>query len=151
MDNFGGVMRNFLLMLALVLTGCASGYGKSNIFGGYWSKDGPGELIEVGFNGNGYTDIRKVEIYVLFRSAEIAKQRGKPYFSLYHDLGSAILDQPLSVESQASDIGGKPYAKAFMLLHDTPVNGALVTDEILAKYDAQVKGNQASGATGAAQ
>lgn len=150
-DKSGDVVRNLLLLLALALTGCASGYGKSNIFGGYWSKDGPGELVEVGFNGNGYTDIRKVEIYVLFRSAEIAKQRGKAHFSIYQNLANAIVDRPLSEETQASAIGGKPYAKVFMLMHDAPVTGSLVADDILAKYDAQVKGNQAIDAAGAKQ
>ncbi len=139
-------MRNVVLLLVLALTGCASGYGKSNIFGGYWSKDGPGELVEVGFSGNGYTDIRKVEIYVLFRSAEIAKQRGKLYFSIYQNLASAIIDKPLSEETQASAIGGKPYAKVFMLMHDTPVAGALNVEQILAKYDEQVSGNKAINA-----
>ena len=136
-------MRYLALLILLALTACASGYGKSNIFGGYWSKEGPGELVEVGFSGNGYTDIRKVEIYVLFRSAEIAKQRGKPYFSIYPNLATAIIDKPLSEETQASAIGGKPYAKVFMLLHDAPVAGALNAEKILAKYDDQVSGNKA--------
>lgn len=142
-------MRFLFALVFLAMTACATGYGKSGLTGGYWSKDGPGELIEVGFDGNGYIDIGKVEIYLLYRSAELAKEKNKPYFSIYHRLSDAIVDRPLSEETQASSIGGKPYGKVFMLLHDTKVPGALVTDEILEKYAEHINGTKTADRAGA--
>jgi hypothetical protein len=142
-------MRLLFALVFLALTACATGYGKSNIFGGYWSKPGSGELIEVGFDGNGYIKIEKVEIYLLYRSAEIAKEKQKPFFSIYHRLSDAIVDRPLSEETQASTIGGKPYGKVYMLLHDTRVTGSLETDVILKKYSEFIRNEKAQESTGA--
>lgn len=127
------------LALAVVLAGCATGYGKSNLFGGYWNKEGPGELVEVGFNGNGYTDVQKVNLYLLYRSAELAHTRGKPYFSIYKSIGEAIADLPMT-EASASSLGGKPFGKVYMLLHADPAPGALNAQEVLTRYAGQVKG-----------
>lgn len=133
---------------ALLLGGCATGYGKSSIFGGYWNKEGPGELVEIGFNGNGYTREDRVELYLLFRSAEIARERGKAWFSIYETIGDAIVDQPLG-EANASSLGGKPFGKVYTLLHDAQVPGALNTDEVLAKYGPEVRGRMAAAKEGA--
>lgn len=127
------------LSCVLLLGGCATGYGKNSIFGGYWHKEGPGELVEIGFNGNGYTKEEKVELYLLFRSAEIAKERGKPWFSIYPTIGHAIVDEPLT-EANANSLGGKPFGKVYTLLHDAQVPGALNTDDVLVRYRADVKG-----------
>lgn len=143
-------MRVALLLCCALLAGCATGYGKSNIFGGYWSKNGPGELIEVGFNGNGYTKIDNVKVYLLYRSAEIALQRGKPCMSVYDSIFDAILDRP-SDEASASALGGKPFGKVYMLTQDSCVPGALSADTVLAKYAAQVKGQKPAAPTGGAQ
>lgn len=128
-----------IFALTLMLAGCATRYGKSGIFGGYWDHQGPGELIEVGFGGNGYTDNERVEIYLLYRSAEIAKKRGKNHFTIYQTLNDAILELPLT-ETKATLLGGKPNGKVFMLLHDSAVPGALTADDVIARYAAQVKG-----------
>lgn len=141
-----------VLLCALLLGGCATGYGKSTIFGGYWSKDGPGELVEVGFNGNGYTDSGKVELYLLYRSAELAKARNKAYFSIYRSIFEAIVDRPVD-EATANVLGGKPFGKVYMLTQDGPVAGAMKADDILARYAEAVKGHtaQAVNAKGASR
>ena len=128
--------------LAMLLSACATGYGKSSIFGGYWDKPGPGELIEVGFDGNGFIKGDRVEVYLMYRSAEVAKSRGKAHFSIYHTLYDAIIDKPL-VEAESTSLGGKPYGKVFMLLHDTAVPGSLETEAVLAKYRDQIPGRAA--------
>jgi hypothetical protein len=134
--------------MAMLLSACATGYGKSNFFGGYWDKPGPGELIEVGFDGNGFIKGDKVEVYLMYRSAEIAKARGKAHFSIYHTLYDAILDKAL-VNADATAIGGKPYGKVFMLLHDSAVPGSLETEAVLAKYGDQIPGRAAAANTAA--
>lgn len=136
----GKIMRVFIgLAFAMLLSACATSYGKSNIFGGYWDKPGPGELIEVGFDGNGYISGDRVETYLMYRSAEVAQSRGKRHFSIYHTLHDAILDKPLA-DIDSTAIGGKPYGKVFMLLHDVPVAGSLETEAILAKYRDRIPG-----------
>jgi hypothetical protein len=129
----------FAVALAMALGGCATGYGKSGWTGGYTDSPGPGELVEVGFSGNGYITQAKLEIYLLYRSAELAKQRGKPYFRIYHTIKDAIRDQPM-LRADATALGGKPYGKVYMLLEDGPVPGALSADAILAQYASEVKG-----------
>jgi hypothetical protein len=136
----GDAMRWGVLLFALLLGGCATGYGKSSIFGGYWSKDGPGELIEIGFNGNGYTEADKVQVYLLYRSAEFAWDRGKAYFEIYPSIFDAISGRPIA-ETTANVLGGKPFGKVYMLTNDAQVEGALKTDDILARYADAVKGH----------
>lgn len=125
-------------LAALALAGCASGYNKANIFGGYWQKDGPGKLIEVGYSGNGYTKGANVEIYLLYRSAELAKAGNKPYLSIYPSIAAAIADLPAS-EASASALGGKPFGKVYVVMRDEAAAGALRTDDLLAKYAEAVK------------
>ena len=83
------------LALALLATGCATGYHKSGFTGGYWEKSGPGELIEVGFSGNGYIKEERVGDYLMYRCAEVARQHGGKYFTIYHSIYEAIADRPL--------------------------------------------------------
>lgn len=128
-----------LLAAALMTGGCATGYGKASIFGGYWDKAGPGEAIEVGFSGNGYIKPDRVQVYLLYRSAEVARERGKRYVSIYPSIAAAINDTPVS-EATAHSLGGKPFGKVFVLLHDGPAPGALDADEVMARYGAEVKG-----------
>jgi len=116
-------------------------------FRGYWSKDGPGELIEIGFNGNGYTQADKVQLYLLYRSAEIARSRGKAYFEIYPSIFDAITERPIA-ETTASVLGGKPFGKVYMLTNDVQVAGALKTDDILARYADAVKGRTEGAAAG---
>lgn len=134
-----------LLGSALLLGGCATPYAKNSLFGGYWDKAGPGELIEVGFNGNGYIRSDRVQVYLLYRSAEIAKSRGKPFLSVYPSIAAAIQDKPVT-EASASSLAGKPFGKVFVLLHDNEVDGALQSEEVLNKYASEVRGATAKGA-----
>ena len=127
-----------ILCCALALAGCATGYVKDSIFGGHWDEEGPGELITVGYNGNGYTKGEKVEIYLLYRSAEVARERGKPYFTAYQSIRAAIVDAPLS-EATVHALGGKPFGKVYIMLHDGPVPGGLEATDVLAKYAEAVK------------
>lgn len=120
-------------LAALCLAGCASGYNKSNLFGGYWNREGPGKLLEVGYSGNGYTRGATVEAYLLYRSAELARARHMEWLSVYPTIADAILDRPVS-EASANALGGKPFGKVYVMMRPAQVAGALRTEAVLARY-----------------
>jgi hypothetical protein len=126
----------------VLLTGCATGYHDLTnpllgLTGGYWEQNGPGELIKVGFAGNGFISREKVGTYLLYRCAEIAKREGKPYFALYQNLPSAVLDRRSS-EKAVTTITGKASDYAYILLFDTNASGLLVTSEVIARLEPEV-------------
>jgi hypothetical protein len=133
-----------LLAVVLSLSGCATGYGKAGLTGGYTEVDGPGRLIEVNFYGNGFIRPDRVEIYLLYRAAEVTKLRGKRYMTVYQTIDAAIADRAISGPS-AESVGGKPFGKVYLLLRDEQVAGALDADEVMARYAGIVKSPSASG------
>jgi hypothetical protein len=122
-----------LLTAATLLCACSTGYHSVGFTGGYWEKDGPGELIEVGFSANGFSDTATVGVYLMRRCGEVAQERGKPYFTIYNAVFEAIAERP-SDDSFVSSVTGRPNGKVFMLLHDQKVPGAFRADEVLTKY-----------------
>jgi hypothetical protein len=138
--------KTALLSAALLLSGCATGYGKMGFTGGYSEVDGPGKLIEVNFYGNGFIRADRVEIYLLYRAAEVTKLRGKRYMSVYQTIETAIADRPITGPS-AESVGGKPFGKVYLLLRDEMTDGALDADEVIARYDAIVKAPANAGSS----
>ncbi len=143
-------MQRCILMLlgAALLNGCATGYHsvKDPLLGwtgGFWEEPGPGELVVVGFGGNGYIAHEKVAVYLLYRCAELSREKGKPYFRIYDSLPSAILDRPLN-SAFVSPVTGKPLGQVYMLYEDRPVAGAFATAEVISRYEMEVKGGQGS-------
>jgi hypothetical protein len=76
-------MKNLVIALFLsVLVGCATGYQSSGFSGGYTETWLAEDAIKVTFVGNGYTRGDRASDFSLLRVAEIAAQRGYPYFVL---------------------------------------------------------------------
>lgn len=126
------------MLTASLLTGCATGYHSATNpllgwTGGYWDKPGPGELIKVGFAGNGYSKEAKVEDYLMLRCAEIAQSRNKPYFSVYGSIAEAVIDQRRT-ERLVTPVTNGPSGYAYILLEDQAKPGALVTADVLKQY-----------------
>lgn len=65
---------------ALALCGCATRYQPTGFEGGYsdWQVDAT--TFRVAFNGNGYTARETVEMYLLYRCAELTAANGYDYF-----------------------------------------------------------------------
>lgn len=130
--------RLFLpLLAAMLLGGCATGYHDAanpilGYTGGYWDAPGPGQLIKVGFSGNGFIKKEQVGIYVLYRCAEVAQSHGKDYFVMYDNLPAAILDKR-SAERNVGTLGGKPSAYVYILLRDQDGVDVLSAKAILDK------------------
>ena len=74
--------------LAFTLCACATKYQPVGFEGGYseWQVDA--NTFQVSFNGNGYTERETVEMYLLFRCAELTASNGFDYF-LILDSGTA--------------------------------------------------------------
>jgi len=135
-------------LLALMgLVGCATGYqDMSNPLvgwtGGYWEDKGPGELVKVGFAGNGMITRDKVGTYLLFRCAEIAQRERKAYFALYRSLPEAVVDKR-SPEKMVTTVTGKPTAYAYILFFDDAAPGLLSTADVLKRLAPEVTGGPA--------
>lgn len=135
-----------IIFLLFLLSGCSTGYHSSNdilrgFTGGFDEEEGPGDLIKVGFFGNGYTDKEKVGLYLLFRSAELVKAKGKNHFVMYKSIAHAIANQPED-RSYVSTIGFKPAAVMYILTEDIPNANTFSADEIIKKHAKEVKGNE---------
>src|SRR5689334_13686213 len=105
------------IFICVLLCGCATGYHSSSnlilgMTGGYTDTQGPGELVQVNFDGNGFIDKSKVGIYLLYRCAELAKEHNQPYFTVYPTVAHAIADKPVN-ESVVFTIGGKPSGEVY--------------------------------------
>ena len=79
-------MKNTLslavLLAAVMLTGCATGYGPKGMTGGYEDQQIDESTYRVSFHGNGHTDGNKVWNYWMYRCAELTKLKGFEFFSL---------------------------------------------------------------------
>lgn len=130
------------VLCGIFLSGCATGYHSqdsvlSGFTGGYSESQGPGELTHVVFNGNGFIKKEKVSLYLLYRCAELAQQKGKPYFTMFASISHAIANRPLS-ESFATTVGGKPTSSVYILLDDTAAPNSLSAADVLAKYGPEI-------------
>jgi hypothetical protein len=128
-----------LTALCATLAGCATGYHSSGLTGGFTDEPGPGETRQVFFFGNGFIKAEKVETYLLYRCAELAKQGGHPYFSVYDSLSEGVLEKPRERPFTRA-IFGKPSGRVFLLFHTAPVPGGHATDDVLARLGPEVKG-----------
>lgn len=127
----------------LALFGCATGYQSSDnpltgMFGGYWDEKGPGQLIKVGFDGNGYISNDKVATYLLYRCAEVAAREGSDYFILYQNLPAAVADRR-STERTVGTVGGKASSYAYILLSNAPGDGVMSSAEVMQRLEPVVK------------
>ncbi|MGY3572720.1 CC0125/CC1285 family lipoprotein [Vibrio paucivorans] len=139
------VMKKLLLLCALILSGCATGYQSAEhpIFGmtgGFVEQEGPGELIEVVFGGNGFIEPEKVNLYLKYRCAELVKERGGNYFVAYRSIAHAIADQPI-VAIRTTQVADKPLSKVYILMEEEKRPRSFSAQEIIEKHTDEVKGS----------
>lgn len=130
--------RTSAFLAALLLTGCATQYQSSSLTGGHRDGAGAGHLQRIDFYGNGYSEPAKMQVFALYRAAEVAQTQHKPYFVLYDSLFSAARNRP-SEMPRVGTLGGKPWAYAFVRYSDTNVAGANETATVLKTYAEAVK------------
>ncbi len=127
--------RLCLLAACLCLSACAESYQngtKRPIGARADNKNGVGKLERVTFVGNKYTSRALAEQYAIYRCAELAQENGKPYFVMYDSLTSAARNIP-SLHPQNGTIMNSPHVSAYVLLLESPHQGALETKAVLAE------------------
>lgn len=79
------LIRAIAVLLAIaVLAGCATGYQKRGITGGYADSKIDDTHYVVKFDGNGFADKERVWHFWIYRCAQLTKEKGFTYFSLEH-------------------------------------------------------------------
>lgn len=74
----------------------------------------------------------QVEIYALYRCAEIAQREGSPYFALYQTLAEALQDRR-SATVKPTTLLGIPHAEVYIRLHRAAAPGLLSAAEVIAR------------------
>jgi hypothetical protein len=69
-------------LTAIILTSCATTYQKKGMSGGYSDVQIDENSYRVTFSGNGYSTKDQVENMLLYRSAELTKEKGFDWFSV---------------------------------------------------------------------
>lgn len=69
-----------VIAIATIAGGCATAYQSSGFTGGYKDAKLDENTYRVSFQGNGMTSRETVEIYGLYRCAELTVERGFDYF-----------------------------------------------------------------------
>lgn len=118
------------------MAGCSTSYQSEafGLTGGYTDVVGPGRLHYVTFLGNGFTQPHVSQGYALYRAAEIAQLRGKPYFLMYDSLHGAANNIPTTVPRVGTMINWST-ASAFILPLDNPHPQALETRATLTRFN----------------
>jgi hypothetical protein len=151
-------MRQILgVFFFTILVGCATGYQSSGFSGGYTETWLAEDAIKVTFNGNGYTSGDRASDFSLLRVAEIANQRGYPYFVLISENSAVSVSktpETYNVNSYSGTVtqtGGWIVSKpattnVAKLLKDKPDNyggivysADFVCNNLINKYDLEPK------------
>lgn len=84
--------------IMVLLGGCATAYqdGKGTFTGGWYVKHMEGDIYRVVFSGNGYTSRETAQTYWLYRSAELAIEKGYDGFKI---LSHITLTQSIDPEA----------------------------------------------------
>lgn len=76
-----------LFLLMFIIAGCATPYQRRGFAGGYSDFQIDSNTFKVQFRGNGYTSSETVEIYALYRCAEVTLEAGYDYFIIVNERG----------------------------------------------------------------
>lgn len=127
-----------LLGFLSILSGCgATSYqsARGSFTGGHWEENvNNGILLKVGFSGNGLTSTDVAQKYFMYRCAELAKYKNKPYFILYATLREAVAGKP-SAKPSLQLYGNHPHFFGYITYADSPLDGSLSTEKTLADLD----------------
>lgn len=135
----------FTIFLAFLLVGCATKYHTGQYFAtGYVNEPGPGKLQKVIFSANEYTSKEKVQMFTLFRCAQLGKKMNKPYFSFYQSLTDAALNKK-STQPAFKSIFKQYEGYGYVLYKTNPETGDLAVEDIYERYEAAVLGSEGEG------
>ncbi len=129
------LVRTGLVAVLLPLAGCATAYQHEKITGGYTDFRLENTTYRVRFKGNNYTSRDKVELFLLYRCAELTEQLGYDHFVLLSEDTLDISD----LFAQAGVVPRNYYATALIRVlrdpdHPTAYNAKEVMRRIQAQY-----------------
>lgn len=85
-------MRVVIVAAALFMTGCATGYQRDGLTGGFTESQLSENVWRVTFNGNGYTSEDRAQDMALLRSAELTLANGYSHFILADERSTTEVD-----------------------------------------------------------
>lgn len=135
-----------MLTAALGLAGCATPYGSTGLTGGYDESRVNERLIKVNFYGNGFIGPDKIQMYALYRCAELARDAKKRYVVVYDSLTAAAQNRPAQ-QPRVGTLGGKPIAFAFVAMEDEAREGSQEVSAVMAKLGPLVQPGPGTGKT----
>ena len=75
-----------LAAIAVSLSSCATPYAQSGLTGGFDVQELRPDVFRVSFQGNGYTSKETVQVYWLYRCAQLALEKGFSGFEILSDM-----------------------------------------------------------------
>lgn len=76
------LLTGLLLALLLIITGCATQYGKQGFTGGYKETQLAPDVWRVTMQGNAYVSAERMSDYALLRASELCLESGYQYFAI---------------------------------------------------------------------
>jgi hypothetical protein len=91
-------MLRMLMMAAaaVALASCATPYADQGLLGGFDVKELRPDVFRVKFQGNGYTTRESIQVYWLYRCAELALEKGFAGFEILSDMHFVMQRPPLN-------------------------------------------------------
>lgn len=115
------------LLPCVMLTSCATGYGKSGLFtNGYDEKQLSADAYRVEFKGNEATSLQSTYEYAMRRSAELTLAKGYEYF--------VVTDKKTVMINSSFDTA---YGMRTMILPDSILKIKFVKSKTANAYDAK--------------
>jgi len=107
-------MKSFpVLILLVLLAGCATSYQPKSFSGGYSETRLGEDIFQISFTGNGYTNQERATDFSLLRSAEITLENGFRYFVIVNsekDSSLSSYTSPSTSHTTATAYGSGRYA-----------------------------------------
>ncbi len=128
------LVRTGLIAGLIPLAGCATAYRREILTGGYTNFPLADNTYRVRFKGNNYTSRDKVELFLLYRCAELTEQLGYDHFVL-------LSEDTLDISDPFAKAGVVPrnyYATALIeVVHDPDRPAAYNAKEVMHRIQAQ--------------
>jgi hypothetical protein len=128
------LVRTGLVAVLIALAGCATAYQPEKVTGGYTDFRLADNTYRIRFKGNNYTSRDKVELFLLYRCAELTEQLGYDHFVL-------LSEDTLDISDPFAQAGVFPrnyYATALIQVVDDRAHPAAYdAKELMRKLQAQ--------------
>ncbi|MFH1877131.1 MAG: hypothetical protein ABH865_09600 [Candidatus Omnitrophota bacterium] len=98
----------YLLLVVLLISGCATPYQKRGTFGGYRDIKLQEDAFKITFEGNGFIGTERAKDYTLLRCAEVALENNYKYFIIVDgnvSLLSESFTTPVVATTQTNSFG----------------------------------------------